>query len=222
MSQSMRDTNTVIDYTLCKIARQQNEALMCLNHMKSAGHFDVELLPLEPAYDNNSLCEVLGIENYLEDEWRHAYNKRRQSWKQCHQILPMQDLGGYYDFAMQPSITDMNVFLGKTTAEPPICEPSILNLSQLHASSSEQICMMNLADVMTNEFHLNDAQCQAFMIIAQHSMTSTAPLLQMFLGGPGGSGKSQVINTVNEYFVQSGQGNRIHLSWVSRPKTLEV
>ncbi|PVF91924.1 hypothetical protein CPB86DRAFT_718477, partial [Serendipita vermifera] len=55
-------------------------------------------------------------------------------------------------------------------------------------------------------FSLNSAQRDAFELVAQHIDDKTSPLL-MYLGGMGGTGKSQVIKALTMFFQEIGQSN---------------
>ncbi|KAJ6484120.1 hypothetical protein C8R45DRAFT_830242, partial [Mycena sanguinolenta] len=63
------------------------------------------------------------------------------------------------------------------------------------------------------EFMLNTEQARAFGIIAEHSLQKRDALpLRMFLGGPGGTGKSRVINSLTNFFKQRRQERRFRLA----------
>jgi hypothetical protein len=62
------------------------------------------------------------------------------------------------------------------------------------------------------KFTLNTEQTHAFSMIAQHSLTDKPSQLRMFLGGAGGTGKSQVINTLHTFFETKGQERRFWLA----------
>ncbi|KAG1727365.1 uncharacterized protein EDB91DRAFT_1061169, partial [Suillus paluster] len=64
---------------------------------------------------------------------------------------------------------------------------------------------------MIQEFGLNTEQARAFSLIANHSIQSCGDSLHMFLGGPGGTGKSHVITAIQEYFKCRNEGNRFRL-----------
>ena len=54
---------------------------------------------------------------------------------------------------------------------------------------------------MIKIWNLNTEQVRAFRIVAEHSLiTQGQDALQMYLGGPGETGKSRVINTLSQYF----------------------
>ncbi|KAF8064261.1 hypothetical protein FPV67DRAFT_1394008, partial [Lyophyllum atratum] len=46
------------------------------------------------------------------------------------------------------------------------------------------------------QFSLNAEQARAFRIVTMHSLEQKPKQLRMYLGGPGGTGKSTVINAL--------------------------
>lgn len=56
-----------------------------------------------------------------------------------------------------------------------------------------------LGDIIT-DFHLNSEQERAFRIIANHATMEDPDKLRMYLGGMGGTGKSQVIKALMKFF----------------------
>ena len=52
---------------------------------------------------------------------------------------------------------------------------------------------------------LNKEQTHAFRIIAEHSMQPLADPLRMYIGGPGGTRKSRVIQALTAYFAQTNE-----------------
>ncbi|KAK0435102.1 uncharacterized protein EV420DRAFT_1233128, partial [Desarmillaria tabescens] len=67
-------------------------------------------------------------------------------------------------------------------------------------------------DDIANEYNLNTEQRRAFMIIAEHSLQQHPEQLRMFLGGPGGTGKSTVIKALTDFFSRRRQERRFRLS----------
>ncbi|KAL1689112.1 hypothetical protein GGG16DRAFT_23245, partial [Schizophyllum commune] len=59
---------------------------------------------------------------------------------------------------------------------------------------------------------LNVEQARAFRIIASRSLDTHEEPLRMFLGGPGGTGKSRVIHALRDFFVRKGQARRLRLT----------
>ncbi|KAF9037307.1 hypothetical protein BDZ89DRAFT_910173, partial [Hymenopellis radicata] len=58
----------------------------------------------------------------------------------------------------------------------------------------------------------NTEQARLFPLIAEHSLTHNSPQLRMFLNGPGGTGKSHVINGLREFFELRNQSRRFRLT----------
>lgn len=57
-----------------------------------------------------------------------------------------------------------------------------------------------IAETICSEFSLNEEQNRAFRIITNHAADDLAPPLRMYLGGVGGTGKSQVIKALVSFF----------------------
>ncbi|KAJ7128336.1 P-loop containing nucleoside triphosphate hydrolase protein, partial [Mycena epipterygia] len=58
------------------------------------------------------------------------------------------------------------------------------------------------------DFGLNEEQERAFKLVANHSIAEHPSQLKMYLGGVGGTGKSQVIKALQKYFVERGEAHR--------------
>ncbi|TFY56576.1 hypothetical protein EVG20_g8875, partial [Dentipellis fragilis] len=63
----------------------------------------------------------------------------------------------------------------------------------------------NLIDSFVLKFTLNEEQERAFRIIANHSVSKVKDQLQMYIGGMGGTGKSQVIKALTAFFEARGK-----------------
>ncbi|KAI0059114.1 hypothetical protein BV25DRAFT_1765076, partial [Artomyces pyxidatus] len=62
-----------------------------------------------------------------------------------------------------------------------------------------------------DKFTLNAEQARAFTIIAEHSLQDKPEPLRMYIGGAGGTGKSRVINALQDFFAQRNQARRLRL-----------
>ncbi|KAJ7781446.1 hypothetical protein B0H16DRAFT_1298763, partial [Mycena metata] len=58
------------------------------------------------------------------------------------------------------------------------------------------------------DFTLNTEQIRAFRIVADHVSSKQPTNLKMYLGGMGGSGKSQVIHAITAFFKMRGESHR--------------
>lgn len=61
---------------------------------------------------------------------------------------------------------------------------------------------------MTELFTLNEEQERAFRIVSQHAASLDPAQLKMYLGGMGGTGKSQVIKALVRYFTDRDEAHR--------------
>lgn len=63
-------------------------------------------------------------------------------------------------------------------------------------------------ETVCSQFHLNADQERAFRLIADHASELQDKQLKMYLGGMGGTGKSQVIKALTEFFNIRDEGHR--------------
>jgi hypothetical protein len=73
---------------------------------------------------------------------------------------------------------------------------------------AKQMETNKLIDHTISRFCLNNAQERAFRIIANHSSAPATEQLKMYLGGMGGTGKSQVIKALIHFFGQRKEDHR--------------
>ena len=66
----------------------------------------------------------------------------------------------------------------------------------------------DLVDLTTKDFSLNREQERAFRIIANHAISRNPEQLRMYLGGMGGTGKSQVIKALSQFFTGRNEAHR--------------
>jgi len=59
------------------------------------------------------------------------------------------------------------------------------------------------------QFKLNIEQERAFRIVTNHATINNPTQLKMYLGGMGGTGKSQVLKALIEFFKERGESHRI-------------
>ena len=67
----------------------------------------------------------------------------------------------------------------------------------------------NITDNTVSDFLLNTEQERSFRIIANHASTKTPEQLIMYVGGMAGTGKSQVIRSLIEFFERRNESHRI-------------
>ena len=86
-----------------------------------------------------------------------------------------------------------------------VADASYIN-NKFHAESAEK--QLNIDDTVV-EFNLNTEQERAFRIIANHATLNESNQLKMYLGGMGGTGKSQVIKSLISFFEKNNEAHRI-------------
>jgi len=68
---------------------------------------------------------------------------------------------------------------------------------------------VNILNVVIQKFKLNLEQERAFCIVANHATIDNPTQLKMYLGGMGGTGKTQVLNALIEFFKERNESHRI-------------
>ena len=67
--------------------------------------------------------------------------------------------------------------------------------------------MQKLIDDLVKHFALNPEQERAFRIVANHAVGPKTEQLTMYIGGLGGTGKTQVIKTLIQLFTQRNESH---------------
>ena len=68
---------------------------------------------------------------------------------------------------------------------------------------------INVLESVVKKFKLNTEQERAFRIVANHATINNPTQLKMYLGGMGGTGKSQVLKALVEFFKDRNESHRI-------------
>ena len=74
---------------------------------------------------------------------------------------------------------------------------------------ADSVDAQKIIDDVIREFNLNKEQKRAFRIVANHASIKAPKQLKMYLGGMGGTGKSQVIKALTKYFEKRQESYRI-------------
>lgn len=59
-----------------------------------------------------------------------------------------------------------------------------------------------IANSIVNQYNLNGEQWQAYVLVTWHAIADRPTLLRLYIGGCGGTGQTQVILALNEFFRQ--------------------
>ncbi|PPQ75527.1 hypothetical protein CVT24_013233 [Panaeolus cyanescens] len=68
--------------------------------------------------------------------------------------------------------------------------------------------MTPLVNISIEQYTLNEEQERAFRIIANHALAYDHEQLNMYIGGMGGTGKSQVLKALSHFFAERGEAHR--------------
>ncbi|KAJ7251177.1 hypothetical protein B0H12DRAFT_1018764, partial [Mycena haematopus] len=143
----------------------------------------------------------------MEDVWEKTYDDRREQYKLNASVIPSSG----------------SESSDKTSNDSSTCLSDGSAFRNAFLSANETIEIRQ--DVQGSEpeknvdieahiakWTLNKEQAHAFRIIAEHSLQNKPEQLRMFLAGPGGTGKSRVIDALREFFELRGQSRRFRLA----------
>ncbi|KAJ6527126.1 hypothetical protein B0H19DRAFT_970260 [Mycena capillaripes] len=193
-----------------KKAASHETTLECINYAENAGLYDLpDDLSSQPATANDaddsfSTGIYLVTDTWLEGLWEECYEKRRESLKKS----ASSSVTARSDDTPPPSssvFNDGSNFRNALTAENKV--PQILQ----DVGATEPVQNVSV-EAHIKKWTLNPEQAQAFRMIPHHSLENHAEQLRMFLSGPGGTGKSRVIQALRDFFDLRGQNRRLRFS----------
>ncbi|KAG1898534.1 uncharacterized protein F5891DRAFT_1042434, partial [Suillus fuscotomentosus] len=189
-------------------ARSNDTLMNCLYHAERSGMWQM------------GFCHacVMADDRSLEDAWEAEYNNRRDAWKNKisvsnDQTSPVNDLNNQVRTdtnVMHSAIRDGNAF--RNAEEQQDLNGDCSNGVRNRRSETDIEDDSSSIDGMIHEFSLNLEQARAFRIVAEHSINRSPEQLRMYIGGCGGTGKSQVINVLKEFFRRRNEERRFRLT----------
>jgi hypothetical protein len=188
----------VVNYAADRRSRTNADVIECLNEIEQSGI----LAPLERQPELREIQDnideiMLPDDQPLEDIWKTTYEERRNMWKR--KLCTLSDPP-----TIDPSVpTGLNVSSFDSATDVPM-------VANIEGQSQQPPVSV---DGVVARWSLNVEQARAFRLIASHSQqNSDAEPLRMYLGGPGGTGKSRVINALTDYFAERGETRRLRLT----------
>lgn len=140
-------------------------------------------------------------DSLLEDEWRDTYEKRKATWKA--ETRENGDDG-------PESMTSVNQIIDVVNDEE---DPIRINDDGMAedepGTASDGV---SLVGAIAEKWTLNKEQRRAFEIVAKHTLKEKPVQLLMYLAGPGGTGKSRVINALRDYFESRKESRRFRVA----------
>ena len=201
MNEIINHLDSIENYYSQKVAESQANVDDCLQELQAAGMF-VHM-------ENNQATEATDVimlpdDNSLEDQWKNAYENCRNEWKwKLGNTHAEADTSMVHPHGSAQLMTVMS-------ATDASCIPVEHRVMQLATPSSSRPAAS--VDDIIPELSLNTEQARAFRIIAIHSIDQGLKPLRMYIGGPGGTGKSRVIQALTDFFKQRGESRRLRLA----------
>jgi hypothetical protein len=97
--------------------------------------------------------------------------------------------------------------------EEPLAEVKIVDKTYLTAKFKAKVEKeQNVIDNIVSDFLLNTEEERAFRIIANHASTKKPEQLIMYVGGMAGTGKSQVVKSLIEFFERRNESHHITIT----------
>ena len=174
----------------------------CIKKLTEAGFFSTvserdDVLPEGDEYNESQVLDV--TDDNLEDEWRDTYERRKTAWR---------------------------AEVSKSDADAGECDP-VVDVSSMD-ETHEDVEMVDPTDVVHGpeqasdgiavgyevamKWTLNKEQKRAFDLVALHSLEENPGQLLLYLGGPGGTGKSRVVSALRDFFECRNQTRRFRLA----------
>ena len=208
MDEMLDHINSVESYYSYATVESLAHAADCLSELENSGLFDVSKGMSTDASHPPTECPeriMLPDDDTLEDKWKGVYEKHREEWKQklsnIHVATPEIPLANAAWTSVMTNIGTSQV-LSPTDSRVVQIPPSANPIPEENVSIEE----------IVSTWTLNTEQARAFRIIALHSMESKSKPLRMYLGGPGGTGKSRVIHALTDFFKCKSQSRRLRLA----------
>ena len=145
-----------------------------------------------------------------EHDWAHEYEKRKQTWKT--NIICEQEQ--HFTKHADEGRHDHDNMISHLPNCPTIQDASVNEIqkkpNQIERHNKEE-SVVNMQSVLS-KFTLNEMQTTVYKTIAEHSFAEKPKQLRMFVAGPGGTGKSWVIDALRDFFDSQKQGCRLRLA----------
>lgn len=203
-SQSKRDANEERDATAAVAAGLE------------AGLFEESLdesLCTSSAELLNDTQRILLL-NSPEQIWRKDYRKRTQDAKK--KLISDGNADGSFDVPIESMTADIQLGRLDANFNPfgtfPAAESMSITSIPVDCEPNEGL---RLVESICSEFTLNSEQAAAFRQIALHSLlpqTAEKEPIRMYLGGPGGTGKSRVLDALKAFFDRRQQSRRLRVA----------
>ena len=176
----------------------------CLDKLTQSGFFaSFHGVPRSvPDGGSNAGEGVICVEDdTVEDEWRDTYEKRKLAWKR-------EARHEETDSIIVAATINCADNIERMDQDPPVLMCNTID-GDMDGILSGRVDMVDQTSV---KWTLNREQERAFKIVAQHTMVERPEQLLMYLGGPGGTGKSRVVSALRDFFEMRKEQRRFRLA----------
>jgi DNA replication protein DnaC len=186
----------------------QSSVSQCLQEAQLRGMFVVndskDSLPDQLGHVANEASFI------CEQEWRHEYEQRKEIWKT--NVIQEQEHG----VLLNQMYHDRNNIAENTVSrleDAPLENEPTINNFQLE-QNKEQLKLQGIANMQqcSADFTLNYMQNKAYEMISRHSLEKKPDQLRMYIAGPGGTGKSRIIDAIRVFFEKQNQSHRLRMA----------
>ena len=184
-----------------KKGAMDGETNECLGELEKAGWFGTGDKPAGTgsAFSVDASELALPEEDNIEDEWSHFYDERKVAWKSEVKRVEVDEIDVGIDIVSRMEDVGMR--------------GCILNdVGAVEDSTGDVIDAESATAEVVDHWTLNKEQRRAFEIVSRHTAKQGQDQLLMYLGGPGGTGKSRVVNALREFFGLRKEGRRFRLA----------
>lgn len=173
----------------------------CLDELENAGFFGTLKVVVSAERSVVSEDPLQVDDNTMEDEWRDVYEKRKTEWKLETRHWDCQENVGTTSIVcpddMEQRHEDAGITINSGVAE-----------NEGRGGVPGSVVMQTTVEKWT----LNQEQKRAFVLVAGHTLIEKPKQLLMYLGGPGGTGKSRVVNALRDFFEKRNEQRRFRLA----------
>lgn len=143
-----------------------------------------------PQVDKNPVAPMV---NYTSQQWQAVVKAKRE------EVIAAKRR----DIPMAETISNEQGNLRHNVVE--IVDQTWMNKSYRAAEQNDQ----DMIDRLVVDNELNTEQERVFRIVTNHATTKNPGRLQLYLGGMGGTGKSQVLKTLDHFFTLRHESHRL-------------
>jgi len=180
----------------------KQETKQCLQELERAGWYQTGENMSKSRNVGDGVGLTLPDSDYLEDEWKDKYESRKAAWKVKTRQTEVED-------GADTAVVGISKVEYTQTDERG--DISISEVRSTDDQSTKGDTLSIIAEVV-QKWTLNVEQRRAFEIVANHTTLEKPNQLLMYLGGPGGTGKSRVVNALRDFFGLRSQARRFRLA----------